>query len=198
MNELAVIDQAELDTALAKVDGLTEFFNLPTTAENAQAKKDASLELSKIAKLLDSKRADAVKPALEEQRRINGIFKPVMDKLESMSKGLIGQVQKFVNDEKQKEAEERARIAKEQADKLIAGEKFVAIDQSYGKDQTAVQPPIPTVSETKIWTYEIMDVSLIPRAYMEPSDKAISDAVKAGTRSIPGVRIYQETRVGRR
>lgn len=197
MNELAVIDQTELDTALARLESLSNLLASETTHENAQAKKDASLELSKIAKLLESKRADAVKPALEEQRRINGIFKPVLEKLENTSRGLILQVQKFANDEARKEQARRAELARIEAEKLLAGEPIVAIDSSYGKDQTSVQQ-LPTVSETKVWTYEIVDALAVPRQFLSVDEKKIMDSIKAGARSIPGVKIFQETRVGRR
>jgi hypothetical protein len=100
MNEIAVIDQAEIEKAIAKVEGLTNLFTSDTTVDNATLKKEASLELAKISKLLDSKRQDAVKPALEEQRRINGAYNPVITKLDTISKGLINQVNDYVNEVK--------------------------------------------------------------------------------------------------
>lgn len=191
MNELAVIPQDELDSALVKVEGLKELFNTPTTAENAHIKKDASLELSKLSKLLEAKRSDAVKPALDEQRRINGIFKPVVDKLESISKGLIAQVADYVRAEEKKERERKALEAKEAAEKLLAGKPVEPVAQTAPIE-------IPKVSETKTWHYEVVDALLVPRQFLTVDDRKVYDSIKAGTRSIPGLKIYEKVTIGRR
>jgi hypothetical protein len=46
---------------------------------------------------------------------------------------------------------------------------------------------------TKRWTFEITDPSLVTREYLVVDEKKIREAVSAGTRSIPGVRIYEDT-----
>lgn len=55
-------------------------------------------------------------------------------------------------------------------------------------------PKVAGVSTRKVWKFEIVDVSLIPRQYMMPNERAIRSAVqtlgKAAT--IPGVRAYQD------
>jgi hypothetical protein len=45
---------------------------------------------------------------------------------------------------------------------------------------------------TKTWTFEIIDSTLVPRQYMEINESLIRKAVLAGTRDIPGVKIYQK------
>lgn len=191
MNELTVIPYDEIQEATAKADGLKELFNVPTTAENAAQKKAVSIELSKLSKLLDSKRADATKPALEEQRRINGIFKPAIEKLDAMSKGLINQVAEFARAEERKENERKALEAKAQAEALIAGKP---VEQK----EVVKQAPVVSVSETKVWTYEVVDALAVPRQFLSVDDKKVMDSIKSGVRTIPGLRIFQETRVGRR
>lgn len=191
MNELAVIDQAEIDNALVKIESLRELFDQPTDGTNAQAKKDASLELSKLSKLLDSKRADAVKPALEEQRRINGIFKPVLDRLESVSKALINQVQEYVRIEARKEQERRSEEAKRQAEALLA-------NQPVRPEPIRPVSPHVKVSETKVWVYDVIDENEVPRAFLAVDHNKVLEAIRSGVRQVPGLRIYQETRVGRR
>lgn len=44
----------------------------------------------------------------------------------------------------------------------------------------------------KVWTHDIEDESKIPREYMTVDVKRIRDAVRAGLREIPGVRIFQD------
>lgn len=191
MNEIAVIDTIELDSALHKVESLLELSRSETSAENAEQKKRASLDLSKLQKMLDAKRQDAVKPALDEQRRVNGIFKPVLDKLDQMSKGLIKQVEDFVKAEQKKERDRIALESKLAAEKILAGKPV---------EVAPIKPVSPnvTVSTTKYWTYEIDNESKISREYLKPDDAKIQAAIKSGVRSIPGLKIFEETKVARR
>lgn len=45
------------------------------------------------------------------------------------------------------------------------------------------------------WTFEIEDSSMIPKDFMMPNERAIAQAVKDGNRSIPGVRIFEQSSV---
>ncbi len=190
MNEITALDTIEIDKALAKVEEFRQVFASPTNAENASLKKQASLDLAKIAKLLNAKREESVKPALDEQRRINGAYKPVIDRLDTVSKALIKQVSDYTREVERLERE-RKKIELEQATKnLLAGKEVAKIEES--------KPPEVTISTTTVWAYEIVDQLLIPRQYLEPSDKAISSSIKLGVRSIPGLKIYQEERIMRR
>lgn len=190
MNELTVIDQQEIQNAIARTELLKDLFDVPITAGNANLKKEASLNLAKISKLLDSKRAEAVKPALEEQRRINAVFKPVIDKLESMSKGLINQVAEFARLEEKRVQELRAQQAKADAEALLAQQPIAP--------KAEIAPPAVTVSETKVWVYDIIDDKEVPREFLQPNESAIIAAIRAGKRSIPGIKIYMKTITVRR
>jgi DNA mismatch repair ATPase MutS len=190
MKEIAVLDQNVIDNALGRIESIQDVLDSPTDSNNAQAKKDISLELSKLAKSLDIKRQDAVKPALEEQRRVNSFFKPAIDLLEQTSKKLIQQVNEFVRIEEKKERERIAEEARIASEKLLQGQKPEPI--------RPVSPNVVTTTTTKVWVYEVVDQLAIPRQFLEPSDKKIMDSIKAGVRSIPGIKIYQEERVVRR
>jgi hypothetical protein len=43
----------------------------------------------------------------------------------------------------------------------------------------------------KVWAFEIIDASQIPREYLIPNEKLIRERVMQGLRNIPGVRIFQ-------
>lgn len=45
---------------------------------------------------------------------------------------------------------------------------------------------------TKTWAFEITDAAQVPRQYMEINESLIRKAVQAGTRDIPGVKIFQK------
>jgi hypothetical protein len=46
-----------------------------------------------------------------------------------------------------------------------------------------------------VWKFHIDDIALVPDSFKTVNEKAIGAAVRAGTRSIPGVRIYSEQSV---
>lgn len=45
---------------------------------------------------------------------------------------------------------------------------------------------------TKTWAFEITDAAQVPRQYMEINESLIRKAVQAGTRDIPGIKIFQK------
>lgn len=51
---------------------------------------------------------------------------------------------------------------------------------------------------TKRWVFEITDASQVPSAYLVVDEKKVREAVNAGTRSIPGIRIYQDESISLR
>jgi len=64
------------------------------------------------------------------------------------------------------------------------------------KQDTTVRTETGTTAfSKKPWKHEIVDVKLVPREYCVVSDSRIRDAIKQGVREIPGVRIYQETKM---
>ena len=203
MNELAVIDDTEIkelavidDTEIKEAENeltLHAFLeNTPIALDTVAKYKEVSLAFGKIAKALEAKRTEAVKPALEEQRRINGIFKPTIDKLDNFSKRLYEKVSDFVKAEEKKEVERKALEAKANAEKLLVGKSVEKTD--------IAQPTSPavTVSETKTWEFEVVDVLLVPRQFLTVDERKVRESIKAGVRSIPGIKIYQKTTVNRR
>lgn len=74
----------------------------------------------------------------------------------------------------------------------------VLIAETKQKQQAAmlvVTAPEKPKGLTTIWKYEITDENAIPRQYCIPSPGKLTDAVRDGIREIPGVRIYQESKV---
>jgi hypothetical protein len=63
---------------------------------------------------------------------------------------------------------------------------------SFGGGSKSI-PAVKGVS--KVWTFEITDETLVPRAYLCLDEKKIREAVTAGTRDIPGVRIFQDSKL---
>lgn len=67
---------------------------------------------------------------------------------------------------------------------------------SYGGGGSYAAPS--TKGLTKRWVFEVTDVALVPRAYLQVDDKMVKDAISTGARSIPGIRIYQDESISLR
>ena len=68
--------------------------------------------------------------------------------------------------------------------------------------RAVILPPAPTVrssgttvSTRKVWKFAVEDINAVPREYLVVDETAIRRAVAAGTRSIAGVRIYEDAEV---
>lgn len=106
-----------------------------------------------------------------------------------------------------KAREEAARIAEEEARKKKASDDEIAAARKAAEEEakkheviapTVTAPVIPTTNnvtrtetgtsshQVKTWKCRVVDASLVPRQYCEPSAKLLNDAVKLGVREIPG------------
>jgi len=57
--------------------------------------------------------------------------------------------------------------------------------------ETRIATEAGTVYEKRSWKFLIEDAAQVPREYLMVDERAIRDAVKAGVREIPGVKIYE-------
>lgn len=106
-----------------------------------------------------------------------------------------------------KAREEAARKAEEEARKQKASEAEIEAARKAAEEEakkheiaapTVTAPVIPATNnvtrtetgssshQVKNWKCRIVDASLVPREYCEPSTKLLNDAVKLGVREIPG------------
>lgn len=56
-------------------------------------------------------------------------------------------------------------------------------------------PESKGVSFTEFWTYEVVDLAAVPRDFLAVDDRKVRTAIKKSGGSIPGLRVYKETRV---
>jgi hypothetical protein len=95
--------------------------------------------------------------------------------------------------EKQSELEEAQFFGTEE-DKQALNQEI----QQLSTPSTVSLPSLPVASATKVkgitrrWVFEVTDTNLVPREYLMVDEKKVREAVAAGTRSIEGIRIYQD------
>lgn len=167
---------------------------------------DATDLLSWIAsnkKKLEEQRTYLVKPLNDHVRSINEKFKKWVEPLDEADRTLREKVLAFKAE--QRRQEEEARKAAEEERRKHEEERVAA--ESAGQPyepppQPASEPAVPprpntthaslgAMTDRKVWDFEIERPELVPGAFKVVNEKAVRAAVNAGTREIPGVRIFQ-------
>jgi hypothetical protein len=179
------------------------------TALSLDIKDDSSLSMAsdalgwiaKTKKALEEKRKFFVQPLNDQVKKINDMFKGYSEPLEKADSILRGKVMGYRQEQERIRREEEERLRK------LAEKEQKRLEKLAEKNNTVAPPPIPipvmpqqpktvesnlaSVSAKVVWEFEIVDENKIPREFMIPNEKAIRAAVKAGVRSINGVKIYQ-------
>jgi hypothetical protein len=221
LTELAAFDELKADITIyvAPTLGIAV-----TDFKTSNEAIDAGKKVKRLRDLIEKKRKELVGPLNDQVRKINDYAKLLADPLVSAEAHLSKQLTTF--EEKQRrireqelrriEAEKQAELAKiaAEADHEAAAASF------FGADESAPAPEIPPIEEKRIaveshyeglawdakdarvkntrrtWKFEVVDASLLPAEFLMPNDKAIRAAVTNGRTSIPGVRTWQEAKVG--
>ena len=158
----------------------------------------------KLDKAIEGLRKAAVEPFNEHVKRVNGLCKGYQKRFQDITQGLTDKITIYDRAEAatRREAE---RIAQGAARKIEAEARKAAEAAGVPAEEvptvSVVLPTAPTVTRTEegsshsraVWKWKIVDVDALPRDWMIPDEKAINGAVRAGLRSIPGIRIYEET-----
>lgn len=204
--EISVKDAAAADNALASAKHVKSW---------AKKVEDRRKEL--VGPLNDQvKRINAyVKEILEPLEKAEAHLKAGLRSWEQ-------HLEKVRQEEMRKAEAERKRLEAEAQAKMKAQQEEAAMEALFKTpndlkrdeivqevEQTRVQHEIATTHKSnvkaidsmkvsgaqKFWTFAIEDESKIPREFLSVDPKKIRQAVSAGTREIPGVNIYQDTRI---
>ena len=191
--------------------------NMLSEAMEYRIKDQASMEHAvamlgeavKFGKDLEAQRKKVVKAPNEFVKFVNSLVKKFTDS--NKKTGILNEVERVLKKKitehtvrQEMARREKERIAQEEAKALQA-----AIDkEAEAKGIEAVSlPPIAeaqvdtvtrsssgaSVSMARVWKAEIVDMEGVERKFCSPDMKKINEAVKAGLREAPGLRIYQDT-----
>lgn len=139
-------------------------------------------QLSKINSALESKRSDLKAPSLDEGKIIDGFAKKIRDRVSKMKLSLGTKMLPIIKKIKAENA--RLDAAKKQTTKRV--------------EKKAIEKKKTTVTNTHIrenWVWEITDEAKVPRQYLSINNVSVNKAVRAGKRSIDGLRIYKDEKV---
>ncbi|MCO5252587.1 MAG: hypothetical protein M9949_14360 [Candidatus Kapabacteria bacterium] len=169
--------------------------------------KDLVKKSSTIEKTIEKQRKDLTAPILQEKRQIDEYAKKLTEDLTAAIKGLRSQILRFEVELEKARQEELRRIEEAKREELrIADEARKAAEASGEVPEIPVESTINSMvldnrkqeleadkskAIRKVWKYEITNENEIPREYLEINHSYIKNAIAAGTREIPGVKIYQ-------
>lgn len=188
-----------------------EAMRIAREAKALEVKDDETLNIAvmiggnakKIAKSIDAQRRGIIAEPQDFVKGVNAICKALTDSLddaERTAKAKISRHQQLLELERRK-AEEAARKAATDFQKKLDAEAKKA-----GVEAPMVAPPVipeapkairteaASAHQRKVWTFEVLAAAEVPREYLVVNEQAIRDAIKGGIRTIPGVRIFEETR----
>jgi hypothetical protein len=176
-------------------------------AEDVSA-KELRAEIKENLKQWDATRHALTDPAEAYKKTVIGVFKTAMEPAERALAMLDRGISSFFLAQR-----EAARKEQERLDKLAAAKQARLEAKAEAKGEEAPPPiiPMPVVSgpakttqlagggkvtTALVWTFEVTDAAAVPREWLIVNEQAIGAAVRAGLRTIPGVRIFERPRVG--
>jgi hypothetical protein len=177
---------------------------------------DFARDLKQASAALDETRTRIKKPILHAQRLVDGEAKKITDQVTAAVREVETRVTAYL---RMKEAEARA-AAEAEAQRLAAlaydamrasdmnGAEEVAIEalQAAKEAETLANAKALELTRTRgvggaltalkdNWTYEIVALHAVPQHLLQVNDAAVRLAIKQGTREIPGLRIFNDTKV---
>ncbi len=165
---------------LTKMEAAVEDLNVyKGNLEHADEMKG---QLSKINSALEAKRSDLKAPSLDEGKVIDGFAKKIRDRVSKMKLSLGTKMLPILKEIKAENA--KLDAAKKQTTKRV--------------EKKEIEKKKTTVTNTHIrenWVWEITDEDKVPRGFLSINNVKINKAVRAGKRTIPGLRIYKDDKI---
>lgn len=136
--------------------------------------QDLLSEIHRTHQVLDRKRKEVTKPALEAKKTLDTLFKPALSVWSQAKAVLRGKLEEYHD---RAEAERREAIAK----------------ASKGEGIVPAPPALPTTREE--WVVIVENIDQIPREFLTVDWSALKLLAKKGKTAPPGVRFERKSRV---
>ena len=193
------MDPQEIQTIQSSGTALIDMANAHMVLDQSQA-DEANEILTKInhgLKQIEAKRLSFTAPLNQSLKEINASFKKMVEPVKYAKDELTTRLMTWRRQEQARIDAERAKAVKEEERRRKIQEAHAAKGHVVKEDITPVAKPMPfSVNDTtkvqKRWAYEVENEALVPRGYLIVNGPAITAAVRAGVRDIPGVKIYQK------
>jgi len=154
--------------------------------------------MASLKKAIEEKRKEYVQPINEHLKAVNDVFKNFTQPLVNADKitrdKILGYRAEQERQRREQEEINRLRMEAARREMELKGELSEPVNL------VEVAPPTPnhfrteagTLGTRTIWKFEVVDFSLVPDEYKLIDATTVGKVVRAGLRSIPGIRIYPE------
>jgi hypothetical protein len=183
-----------------------EIFDIEIETDQEAAEVGEFLKnIKRVYKEIDAARENITKPIHALHQQANKLFTPALRSLtekEVRLKAMLGRYMHRKQEEQRKllqEAAQAAQAVAAQARTLGQARQAVAasanVQVALQRAQAVAPAKVEGVSVGEVWRAEVLDAALVPVDYWTLDQRKLDAAVKAGVRSIPGVRIFSEAAV---
>jgi len=148
---------------------------------------DMTAQVKRLWKQIEKKRKELVEAPNQYVKAVNNFARSFQDKLRNIERML----KQKIADYHRAEAEKQKAILEKQLKNMKKGQADQAL--AIPKEKQITRTETGAVAyQKKVWDFEIIDESQIPREYLCPNVKKIREAIRMGVREIPGIKIYEK------
>ena len=172
---------------------------------------------------LDTNRTALVKPLNDHVKRINAGFQAATVPLDEAVTVVDAEIvrdrreqERIAADARRKADEEAAEKRRQEEERLRREAEAAGFDKAEAKEvaqlvaadvpvTVAPTPPAPLKTATtlsgsratvrKVWTFEVLNPEVVPRAFLAIDTQKVRQAIRDGVRVIDGLRIYETEQV---
>lgn len=132
---------------------------------------------------LEEERQSYTKPINESLRRLNARFKELTEPLKNAEKIVKEAILSYRAERETKRLEDETKLQKKNGNSNIILQDALPniIESKSGESRTSVK-----------WVFEVEDEKKVPREYLVVDDTKVNEAIRSGTRKIPGLKIFQK------
>jgi len=173
-------------------------------------------QLNSHVKAVEDSRKTTKEPVLDLSRAVDAVFKAVSDPLADAKMAVERSMTAYAQQKAREQQEAARRAAEEAAQRAREAAELAALEAEMLGDEAPAETPIApeiaipsnaeasritsdhgvTASLRGKWVYEVVNSADVPRHLLMINDAAVKAAIKAGERNVPGLRIFQETKIG--
>lgn len=182
-----------MDKEIIEVKTKISNVQLAANSLNIENQMDADVatqllhDVKQAEKFLDEKKTSITRPLMKSLSTIREMFKPLELNLLDANKTIKAKILAYTIEEQERIEKEKAKIAGKVEKGLMKAETAA------GKLETIGDGPKSNIRTLK--KVRVVDETLIPREYLEPSMVRITEAVLRKGESIPGIEIYEEKQI---
>lgn len=173
-----------------------------TDAESANNAGTMLVQVKQFTKQVEEKKSFIVKPLKDHAKRLESMFKPTLDKLDAAEAELKQKILAYRAEAAEKVRAETQSLMEKATEAQESGDSDGALAlaveaQSIETVQktTHFEGTGGSMQEKQTWTFEVTAFGEVPHEYFTLDEKKIRQAIKAGLRDIPGVRIFQTSQL---